>query len=49
MLQDLDILDVIVCLLVAFKLLVGRAWVDAFEDAKLAEVLQTELQGPDGI
>ena len=48
-LQDLDVLDVVVCLFVTFELLIGRAWVDSFKDAKLAEVLQAELQSSNRI
>ena len=48
-LQNLEILDVEVSFVIALESLVGLAWVDAFEDAKLAEVLQADLHGADGI
>ena len=48
-LQNLEILDVEVSFVVALESLVGLAWVDAFEDAKLAEVLKADLHGADSI
>ena len=42
-LQNLEILNVEVSFVVTLESFVGLAWVDAFEDAKLAEVLQADL------
>jgi len=42
-LKDFQVLHVIVRLVVALKLLLGLAWVDAFQDAQLSEVLKRQL------
>jgi hypothetical protein len=48
-LQNLQILYMEVRFVVALEALVWLSWVDALEDAKLAEVLQTDLHGADCI
>ena len=49
MLQNLQILYMEVRFVVALEALVWLSGVDALEDAKLAEVLQTDLHGADRI
>lgn len=48
-LQDLKILDMEVSFGVSLEALVGLPRINAFQDAKLSEVLQIDLQGADGI
>jgi len=48
-LQDLQILYMEVSFVVTLEALVWLPWVDALQDAKLAEVLQIDLQRADSI
>ena len=48
-LQDLKILHMEVSFSVSLEALVGLPRINAFQDAKLPEVLQIHLQGADGI
>ena len=48
-LQDLQILYMEVSFIVTLEALVWLPWVDALQDAKLAEVLQIDLQRADSI
>ena len=48
-LQNLDVLDMEVSFVVTLELLVWVPWVDSFEDAQLAEVLQVELESANRI
>ena len=47
--EDLQVFDMEVCLVCSLEPFVGLSWVDAFENAKFAEVLQIELKFSDCI
>jgi hypothetical protein len=49
MLQQLNILDMEVGLGVSLELFLGLTGIDTLEDADAPEVLETQLQTPDGI
>jgi hypothetical protein len=48
-LQNLEILDMEVCFVVALKLFAGLPRVNTFKDAESSEVLQTDLKITDSV
>lgn len=48
-LQNLDVFDMEVGFVLAFEFFVWSSWVDTLQDAKLAEVRESELKSSNGI